>query len=73
MVQRAWGYIAGHYRSDWKSCMAKDGCWEFVTFLNYVAVLLSGRILERRRAHPGRTEGDARLPLPALESSTRPT
>lgn len=37
VVQRAWGYIAGHYRSDWTSCMAKDGCWEYLTFLNYVA------------------------------------
>jgi uncharacterized protein YfaS (alpha-2-macroglobulin family) len=37
VVQRAWGYVAGHYRSEWRSCMARDGCWEFVTFLNYVA------------------------------------
>ncbi|MGE5345114.1 MAG: alpha-2-macroglobulin family protein [Acidithiobacillales bacterium] len=37
VVRRAWGYIAGHYRSDWSACMAKDGCWEYLTFLNYVA------------------------------------
>lgn len=37
MVQRAWQYVALHYREDWKRCMANDGCWEFVTFLNYVA------------------------------------
>jgi uncharacterized protein YfaS (alpha-2-macroglobulin family) len=37
VVQRAWGYAAEHYRSEWKRCMAKDGCWEWVTFLNYVA------------------------------------
>jgi uncharacterized protein YfaS (alpha-2-macroglobulin family) len=37
VVQRAWGYVAGHYRSDWTSCMSKDGCFEFLTFLNYVA------------------------------------
>jgi len=37
VVQRAWGYAAGHYRSEWKRCMAKNGCWEWITFLNYVA------------------------------------
>jgi uncharacterized protein YfaS (alpha-2-macroglobulin family) len=37
VVQRAWGYVASHYRSDWTSCMAKEGCFEYVTFLNYVA------------------------------------
>ncbi|HSB63202.1 MAG TPA: alpha-2-macroglobulin family protein [Thermoanaerobaculia bacterium] len=36
VTTRAWGYVAQHYRSDWRACMAKDGCWEFVTFLNYV-------------------------------------
>ena len=36
MTTRAWSYVAQHYRSDWRSCMAHDGCWEFVTFLNYV-------------------------------------
>ena len=33
---RAWGYVAQHWRTEWRACMAKDGCWEFVTFLNYV-------------------------------------
>ncbi|HQR68411.1 MAG TPA: alpha-2-macroglobulin family protein, partial [Thermoanaerobaculia bacterium] len=37
VVQRAWGYVASHYRSDWTSCMAKGGCWKWITFLNYVA------------------------------------
>jgi hypothetical protein len=37
VVQRAWRYVAGHYRADWAACMAKDGCWEDLTFLNYVA------------------------------------
>jgi uncharacterized protein YfaS (alpha-2-macroglobulin family) len=36
MTTRAWGYIGQHYRSDWRSCMAKDGCWEYITLLNYV-------------------------------------
>ena len=37
VVQRAWAYVASHYRSEWTSCMAKDGCWESITFLNFVA------------------------------------
>ncbi|MFI5181968.1 MAG: alpha-2-macroglobulin [Thermoanaerobaculia bacterium] len=37
MVQRAWGYVASHYRSESASCMKNDGCWEWVTFLNYVS------------------------------------
>ncbi len=36
VTTRAWGYVGQHYRSEWRSCMARDGCWEFVTFLNYV-------------------------------------
>ncbi len=36
VTTRAWGYVAQHWRSDWRACMADDGCWEFVTFLNYV-------------------------------------
>jgi uncharacterized protein YfaS (alpha-2-macroglobulin family) len=36
VTTRAWGYVAQHWRTDWRACMAKDGCWEFVTFLNYV-------------------------------------
>ncbi|HTS03558.1 MAG TPA: alpha-2-macroglobulin family protein [Thermoanaerobaculia bacterium] len=36
VTTRAWGYVAQHWRSDWRACMAKDGCWEFITFLNYV-------------------------------------
>ncbi len=35
VTQRAWGYVAQHWRTDWRACMAKGGCWEFVTFLNY--------------------------------------
>jgi uncharacterized protein YfaS (alpha-2-macroglobulin family) len=37
MVQRAWGYVAKHYRDDLLSLMRKDCCWEFLTFVNYVA------------------------------------
>jgi uncharacterized protein YfaS (alpha-2-macroglobulin family) len=37
MVQRGWQYLAGHYRSDLKKMMVDDCCWEFLTFLNYVA------------------------------------
>jgi uncharacterized protein YfaS (alpha-2-macroglobulin family) len=37
LVQRAWGYLAGEFRGNWRRCMALNGCWEFVTFLNYVA------------------------------------
>ncbi|MFH1808872.1 MAG: alpha-2-macroglobulin family protein [Pseudomonadota bacterium] len=36
VVQRAFGYLKAHYLSDdVKTCMAHDGCWEFVSFLNY--------------------------------------
>jgi uncharacterized protein YfaS (alpha-2-macroglobulin family) len=37
MVQRAWGYAAKYYREDLREMMSKDCCWEFLTFLNYVA------------------------------------
>ena len=37
VVQRAWQYVAEEYRSNWRACMARDGCWEFLTFLNYIA------------------------------------
>jgi uncharacterized protein YfaS (alpha-2-macroglobulin family) len=37
MVQRAWGYAAKYYRDDLRALMSKDCCWEFLTFLNYVA------------------------------------
>ena len=36
MVQRAFAYVAEHYRTEWKRCMSRNGCWEFITFLNYV-------------------------------------
>ncbi len=36
VTSRAWGYVAQHFRSDWRACMARDGCWESITFLNYV-------------------------------------
>ncbi|MGE5716397.1 MAG: alpha-2-macroglobulin family protein, partial [Acidobacteriota bacterium] len=36
MVQRAFSYVAEHYRTEWKRCMGLNGCWEFITFLNYV-------------------------------------
>ncbi len=36
MVQRAFSYVGEHYRSEWKRCMGLNGCYEFITFLNYV-------------------------------------
>ena len=36
VTTRAWAYVAQHWKTDWRACMAKDGCWEFITFLNYV-------------------------------------
>ncbi|HVO50781.1 MAG TPA: alpha-2-macroglobulin family protein [Thermoanaerobaculia bacterium] len=36
VTRRAWTYVAQHWRSEWRACMARDGCWEFITFLNYV-------------------------------------
>ncbi len=38
MVQHGWAYLAQHFREDYKQRMIKDDCcWEFLTFLNYVA------------------------------------
>lgn len=37
MVEKAWGYVAKHYRDDLRAMMAKDCCWEILTFVNYVA------------------------------------
>ncbi len=37
MTQRAFSYVGEHYRTEWKRCMSLNGCWEFITFLNYVA------------------------------------
>ena len=38
MVQRGWAYLAQHYREEYANRMIKmDCCWEFLTFLNYVA------------------------------------
>ena len=36
VTQRAFSYVGEHYRTEWKRCMALNGCWEFITFLNYV-------------------------------------
>jgi uncharacterized protein YfaS (alpha-2-macroglobulin family) len=36
-AQEAWHYLAKHYREDLKRMIADDCCWEFLTFLNYVA------------------------------------
>jgi uncharacterized protein YfaS (alpha-2-macroglobulin family) len=37
MVVRGWSYLAAHYRDDLKKMMAQDCCWEYLTFLDYVA------------------------------------
>ena len=38
MTQQAWGYIARHYREEYADKLLKENCcWEFLTFLNYVA------------------------------------
>ncbi|MBF5041263.1 hypothetical protein FGE12_02615 [Aggregicoccus sp. 17bor-14] len=38
VTQRAWAYLARHYREQYAGKLAKqDTGWEFVTFLNYVA------------------------------------
>lgn len=38
MVQRTWTYVASEFRRDWRSVMAsKNCCWEYITFLNFVA------------------------------------
>ncbi|HYN41467.1 MAG TPA: alpha-2-macroglobulin family protein, partial [Thermoanaerobaculia bacterium] len=37
MIERGWSYVAKHYREDLRSMMAKDCCWETLTFINYVA------------------------------------
>lgn len=38
VVQRGWGYLARLVREDYLARMIKDDCcWEFLTFLNYVA------------------------------------
>jgi uncharacterized protein YfaS (alpha-2-macroglobulin family) len=38
MVQRGWAYLAQHFRDEYADKMLKqDCCWEFLTFLNYVA------------------------------------
>jgi hypothetical protein len=38
MVQRGWQYLARHFREDYAPKLAKEKCcWEFLTFLNYVA------------------------------------
>ena len=38
--RRTWCSAAGgtsrRLPDEWRACMAKDGCWEFLTFLNYV-------------------------------------
>lgn len=37
MVRKGWRYLARHYRDDWRRCTRDDGCWETLTYLNYVA------------------------------------
>jgi uncharacterized protein YfaS (alpha-2-macroglobulin family) len=37
MVQRGWQYLAKYVRDEIPRWMKEDCCWEFLTFLNYVA------------------------------------
>jgi len=44
MVVRAWGYVAEHVRAETLPQMrAHDCCWEFLTFVNYVATAFPDR------------------------------
>ncbi len=37
MIRRGWRYLHNHYvRQIVHTCMALNGCWEFITFVNYV-------------------------------------
>ncbi|MBN2360142.1 MAG: hypothetical protein JXR83_11875 [Deltaproteobacteria bacterium] len=37
LVQRGWNYLHRHYVDELvRECMARDACWETITFLNYV-------------------------------------
>ncbi|MBM3266050.1 MAG: hypothetical protein FJZ01_00240 [Candidatus Sericytochromatia bacterium] len=37
VVQRGWNYLADEVRRDMQWAFAHDCCWEFLTFVNYVA------------------------------------
>jgi uncharacterized protein YfaS (alpha-2-macroglobulin family) len=38
LTRAAWGYVARHFREEYADRMLKEECcWEFLTFLNYVA------------------------------------
>jgi alpha-2-macroglobulin len=38
VVQQGWSYLAQHFRDEYaKQISSRDCCWEFLTFLNYVA------------------------------------
>jgi len=38
MVEQGWSYLAQHFREQYVRRLMEDGCcWEFLTFLNYVA------------------------------------
>jgi uncharacterized protein YfaS (alpha-2-macroglobulin family) len=38
VVQQGWSYLAQHFRDEYAAQMiSRDCCWEFLTFLNYVA------------------------------------
>ncbi len=37
MATSAWTFVAEDYRSTVKKCMSENSCWQYVTFLNYVA------------------------------------
>jgi uncharacterized protein YfaS (alpha-2-macroglobulin family) len=38
VVQRGWAYLGAEYKANWAQRLIKDDCcWEFLTFMNYVA------------------------------------
>ena len=69
MVERAWKYAGSDLRRDLDSCMAHKGTCEFVTFVNYVALLLSRRGLVWRRLRRRVPEDAPGLLVPALEGA----
>ena len=66
---RAGSYLAKHYRDDLRGMMTKDCCWEFLTFLNYVATVYPDASWTGRRFDARGAQGDPRLLVQALEAA----